>query len=118
MFEDILRVTALNLIPARKFTPQVKHELHEPQEKCLQMPHHCDATVFGEASPWFHAHCTAPGQTDPDEIVKPQISTVQLEPGIVETSALGTLVGANYRMFTPVLVTWQVELLQSLLKTY
>ena len=116
LFEDKTGVTELKLIPASVFTDRVKHEIHEPFQDCLHVPHRCDATVFGEASHHLQTDCATPGLPLLNEKFEPQIRTVNLEPGVVTTPAVGAHIGPDYRVFASGHIARQTEMLQRLLK--
>ena len=116
LFEDKTLVVELRVIPVSDITTQVKHEIREPADLSLQMLHCCETTVISEACLSFHADSAAPGQANPNEIVQPQIPTVLLEPGIVETSTQGALIGPQDWMDASVITAWQGQILQGLLK--
>ena len=80
------------------------------------MLHCCETAVFSEACLGFHADSAALGQANPNEIVQPQIPTVLLEPGVVEASAQGPLIGAQDRMKTSLVTTRKSQPPQGLLK--
>ena len=105
LFEDIISGTKLKLIPVSDITTRVKHELSEPHNLSLQMLHCCETAVFSEACLGFHADSAAPGQANPNEVVQTQVTAVLLEPGVVETTAQGPLIGAQDWVFTSLIAT-------------
>ena len=114
LFEDKTRLTEFQFIPSSVITSRVKHELSEPLENCLQMPHRCDTTVIGEARHCLQTDCTAPGLPHLNEMIEPQIRTVNLEPSVIHAPAVGPHIGANYRVLTSGHIAGQAEFLQLL----